>query len=203
MENTQCQIFKSGWHLASHPHALLTGIREMRKPLQLELIVLLIFQVASWAIIFGNNHFSFAPDLTVIGLVSLFSGITNILSVVFDSDCNMTNFFWGILNNITYIYVSFQANLYGEVYLYIYFFISQFVGIYLWHKRNLRHPIANHNEVQVKELSLWGWVGVTIIVLVGWLLLGFFLLHVPLLTPTLDPLMLLVRWSSVGTIFID
>lgn len=32
-----------------------------------------------------------------------------------------------------------------------------------------------------------GCVGVNIIVLVGCLLLGFFLLHVPLLTPTLDP----------------
>ncbi|MBW1605892.1 nicotinamide mononucleotide transporter [Lactobacillus sp. Sy-1] len=149
--------------------------------------MLLILQVCSWFLIFNNHRISIAPDLTIIGIVSLFSGVTNIMSVVLDSDGNMTNFFWGMLNNITYVYVSFNAHLYGEVYLYTYFFISQFIGIYSWNKRNIEHPIGDKNEVQVKELSARGWVLLTIAVLISWVILAMFLQRVPLITPTLDP----------------
>ncbi|UQS86914.1 nicotinamide riboside transporter PnuC [Nicoliella spurrieriana] len=198
---TKWQIFKSGWHLASHPTQLVTAIQKMRRPLLIELVVLLILQVCSWFLIFNNNKFSISPDLTVIGLVSLFSGVTNIMSVVLDSDGSMTNFFWGMLNNVTYIYVSFSAHLYGEVYLYTYFFISQFIGIYSWNKRNLEHPIDNNNEVQVKELSMRGWVLMTLVVLVSWGILAFFLMHVPLITPTLDPHPWIDALSTVVQVF--
>ncbi|MEJ6400961.1 nicotinamide riboside transporter PnuC [Nicoliella lavandulae] len=195
------QVFKSGWQLASHPNQLVSAIRKIRKPLLIEMVVLLILQVGSWLIIFNNNQFAVAPDLTVIGLVSLFAGVTNILSVVLDSDGNITNFFWGILNNIAYVYVSFNAHLYGEVYLYTYFFISQFIGIYLWNKRNVDHPIDNNSEVQVKELSVKGWLLLASLVIVSWIFLGLFLQRVPLITPTLDPHPWLDALSTVVQVF--
>jgi nicotinamide mononucleotide transporter len=173
--------------LAFSPTQIFKAIFQMSRQRTLYLFLLIAIQVGSFFLYFSNGNFTIKPDISAVGLFGLFAGITGILSVVICADGNVTNYFWGILNNITYIYVSFDSHLYGEVYLNLYFFVLQFIGIYEWTAKNLRTDTTKDDVVQVKELSKTGWLILTITVLVGWGLLGMFLQRVPFLSATLDP----------------
>lgn len=182
------------------PKQIFNDVFRMSRSRSLYLLMLIAIQFGSFFLFFSHGRFSLQPDTTLIGFIGLFAGVTGIVSVVVCADGRITQYFWAILNNASYIYVSFANHLYGEVYLNLYFFILEFVGIYEWTARN----VATNDEsdvVQVKELSRWGWVGLTILVLLGWLALGWFLTRVPLLSSTLDPHPWLDALSVVVQVF--
>ncbi len=180
-------ILKQGFSVAFNPQQIFNDVFRMSSGRTLYLLLLIVIQASTFFIFFSHGQFSLQPDTSIIGLIGLFAGITGIISVVVCADGRITQYFWAILNNVSYIYVSFANHLYGEVYLNLYFFVLEFIGIYQWTARNVRTKAKQADVVQVKELSRWGWVGLSISVLIGWLILGYFLKRVPLLSSTLDP----------------
>ncbi|MCD5424690.1 nicotinamide riboside transporter PnuC [Limosilactobacillus fermentum] len=173
--------------LAFSPKQIYRAIFKMGRGRTFYLFLLLLLQVVSFFLYFANGTFSLKPDTSVTGIIGLLAGITGIISVVICADGEITNYFWGILNNIAYIYVSFANHLYGEVYLNLYFFILAFIGIYEWTAKNIQTDSDRKDVVQVKELTKWGWVALVVLVLIGWFALGSFLKQVPFLSSTLDP----------------
>lgn len=180
-------VVKKAVHLSFGPAQIVQDIFQMDRTRSLYLLSLVAIQIGSFFLFFSSGKVILKPDTSVIGIVGLFAGVTGILSVVVCADGKITNYFWAILNNVSYIYVAFANHLYGEVYLNMYFFILEFIGIYEWTSKNLNTKAEQQDLVQVKELSGIGWGILTLAVLIGWLTLGLFLKQVPLLSTTLDP----------------
>ncbi|GLB47542.1 hypothetical protein WR164_15210 [Philodulcilactobacillus myokoensis] len=184
---SKLDVFSRGMKLTFSPKEIFSEIFRMKKSRSIYLWVLQLVEVASFLIVFANGKFQFAPDFSLIPVLSLIAGITEIFSVVADADGLISNYFWGIINNIAYIWVSYDSHLYGEVYLNLLFLVTQFIGIYLWYSKNEMAGAKNVNTVQVKQMSGTGWIFLLIFTVIAWLLMAMFLMHVPFLSATLDP----------------
>ncbi|GLB46181.1 hypothetical protein WR164_01600 [Philodulcilactobacillus myokoensis] len=180
-------IIKEAASLAFNPKNIIKELFHMQLGRGLYIIFLLLIQLCSFFIIYTPHHLSIAPDTTFIGLLGLFSGITGILNVTIEADGKITNYFWAILNNVSYIYISFVSYLYGEVYLNLYFLVLEFIGIYTWTAKNMKSDSETKNVVESKSLSFKGWFILIILFAISWFGMGIFLLHVPFISTTLDP----------------
>jgi nicotinamide mononucleotide transporter len=69
-------------------------------------------------------------------IIGVIASLTGVWCVILIAKGKISNYYFGILNVITYAYVAFHQQYYGEVMLnLIYFLPMQFVGIYLWTKK--------------------------------------------------------------------
>ncbi|MDF7638608.1 nicotinamide riboside transporter PnuC [Lactobacillus sp. ESL0791] len=186
---SRAQIMGKGLAKVFNPVELFGAIFKMGWKRVCYLGLLLAIQIGSFFLMFDHGSVSLHPDTSAIGWIGLVAGITSILSVVIVANGDVTNYFWGILNNISYIYVSMVSHLYGEVYLNLYFFILQFIGIYQWTAQSLRANKEKDDDeiVTVKELHFKGWLLLTVLVALGWVVFGIFLKHVPFMSSVLDP----------------
>lgn len=114
------------------------SVKPGNRGVQSYLLVLLLVQVASFFVIYAKNlgTFSIGFEPSAVNIISLIAGIAGVLNVVLVAQGKMTNYFWGLINTIAYIWVSYQQHLTGEVCLNAYFFIMQFIGAYAWAKGN-------------------------------------------------------------------
>lgn len=86
-------------------------------------------------------------------LISLISALTGIISVVLCAKGKISNYAFGIVNALTYAWVSYAAHLYGEAMYNTIFMVPMIIiGIITW-KKNM-----NESEVKARNLSLKGWV---------------------------------------------
>src|SRR3954466_3951520 len=66
-------------------------------------------------------------------LIGLISSITGMLCVVLVAKGKIANYYFGIVQTLTYAYIAYGYGLYGEVMLNaLFYFPVQFIGIYLW-----------------------------------------------------------------------
>ena len=80
-----------------------------------------------------NIYLFFAWEDALIGLISSISGM---VCVVLVAKGKIANYYFGIVQTLTYAYIAYGYSLYGEVMLNaLFYFPVQFIGIYLW-KRN-------------------------------------------------------------------
>lgn len=107
--------------------------------------------IVSISIISGDN------------LVGLIAALTGIVSVVLCAKGKIENYFFGIINAITYLYMSLLNNLYGEVMYNAVMVIMIIVGFFTW-KQNMSKE--NH-EVKARNLTVKGWLFLIVITLVS------------------------------------
>lgn len=125
-----------------------------------------------WLFLFTIIIFSlsFYWNDSFIGITASLSGIW---CVVLVAKGKIINYYFGIINVITYAYVAYNQQYYGEVMLnLIYFFPMQFVGIYLWKKRIISNT---KNKVKVvymtnKQRILWLVITITATIIYGFVL---------------------------------
>ncbi len=84
-------------------------------------------------------------------LIGIIASLTGIWCVVLVAKGKISNFYFGMINVLTYAFVAYNQKYYGEVMLNMfYFFPMQFVGFYLWSKRR----VSKHkDDVKVKYMS--------------------------------------------------
>ena len=80
-------------------------------------------------------------------IIAVCSGISGVISVVLCSQKKYSFYFWGLLQTITIIIISFQSELYGKVLENSFYLITMFIGMFIW-KKNL-----NGNETQVRTMD--------------------------------------------------
>ena len=80
-------------------------------------------------------------------IIAVCSGISGVISVVLCSQKKYSFYFWGLLQTITIIIISFQSELYGKVLENSFYLITMFIGMFIW-KKNL-----NGNETQVRKMD--------------------------------------------------
>ncbi|WP_394583722.1 nicotinamide riboside transporter PnuC [Cytobacillus firmus] len=127
-----------------------------------------------WLITFTlvNIYLFFAWSDSLLGLISSISGM---LCVVLVAKGKIANYYFGIIQTLTYAYIAYGYGLYGEAMLNaLFYFPVQFIGIYLWRKHKTNRDVKGE-DVKVRSLTKKGWLytGVSIVVLtIGY---GFFL----------------------------
>lgn len=68
-------------------------------------------------------------------LVGIISAVTGAACVILVAKGEKSNYFFGLINVVLYIFLAYQAKLYGEVMLNtLYYVPMQFIGYYMWSK---------------------------------------------------------------------
>lgn len=129
-----------------------------------------------WAFLFAGLLvqvvvFCVQPD----GWLSFVSGMTGIISVILCSQGKISTFFFGFIQIITYLCLSFSQRLYGEVAVNAFYFLSQLYGIYIWGHRYHINTTNSSAELRSKCLTRFQLICLTVFtiicsVLVGWCL---------------------------------
>ncbi|MDH2999065.1 nicotinamide riboside transporter pnuC [Pasteurellaceae bacterium LFhippo2] len=123
---------------------------------------------AAWLLLFiavQIGVYIYQPD-SILGMIA---GISGIICNVFISKGKISNYFFGLIFAYSYFYVSLGANYLGEMNTTLYVYIpAQFIGYFLW-KENMQKD-QGAEAVVAKALSVKGWIGLAIFLVVGTLL---------------------------------
>ena len=70
-------------------------------------------------------------------VLALISGIAGVISVVLCSQKKLSFYFWGILQLVTILIISYQTGLYGKVLENGFYLITMLLGFLLWDKNKI------------------------------------------------------------------
>ena len=87
--------------------------------------------------------------------LTLISCVSSIFYIVFLSDRNLLNFIVGFISSTTYIFVAFQAKIYGEVIFYLIIDLPMiFISYFMW-KKNLESSLrVNAQKMSFKQILI-------------------------------------------------
>jgi nicotinamide mononucleotide transporter len=128
----------------------------------------------SWLFTFTliNIYLFFAWSDSLLGLISSISGM---LCVVLVAKGKIANYYFGIVQTLTYAYIAYGYGLYGEVMLNaLFYFPVQFIGIYMWKKNKTEHGVKGE-DVIISSLTKKGWFYTVLSILILTIGYGFFL----------------------------
>lgn len=127
-----------------------------------------------WLLVFTliNMYLFFAWSDSLLGLITAMSGM---LCVVLVAKGKISNYYFGIVQTMTYAYIAYGYGLYGEAMLNaLFYFPVQFLGIYLWNKNKTVQDVKGE-DIRIKRLTTSGWVYTLASVFVLTVAYGFFL----------------------------
>ncbi len=106
--------------------------------------------------------------------VAMLAGLTGILCVIYVNEKRASNYFFGLVNSIIYLFLSLKSGFYGEVLTTAFFTVMQPIGLYMW-LINARHNKDEDNTagLKVRKLTLGGWVKNILVTAAIWLGMGF------------------------------
>ena len=85
-------------------------------------------------------------------LIDAVTAITGVFCVVLCAGGKRSQYYWGFVNILGYVVISFIGKLYGEVMLNaLYYLPLQFVGLYVWGK----HQSGQDDQVEGQRLKPW------------------------------------------------
>jgi nicotinamide mononucleotide transporter len=119
-----------------------------------------------------NIYLFFAWSDSLLGLISSISGM---LCVVLVAKGKIANYYFGIVQTLTYAYIAYGYGLYGEVMLNaLFYFPVQFIGIYMWKKNKTEHGVKGE-DVRISSLTRKGWFYTLVSIIILTIGYGFFL----------------------------
>jgi nicotinamide mononucleotide transporter len=107
---------------------------------------------ASWFVLIGIITQLLTCYIMEDSLLALCSGIAGVISVVLCSQRKYAFYFWGILQLVTIMIISYQSGLYGKLVENAIYLITMFVGMNIW-KEN-----TTNNTTQVRTMDLVDYV---------------------------------------------
>lgn len=102
---------------------------------------------ASWFVLIGIITQLLTCHIMDDTLIALCSGIAGVISVVLCSQKKLSFYFWGILQLVTILIISYQTGLYGKVLENGFYLITMLLGFWLWDKNK------TDNEVKTETMS--------------------------------------------------
>lgn len=118
--------------------------------------------------------------------IELLATLFNLIAVWLSAREKVSNWWIGLIGISLFMSLSYQVRLYADVFLQLFFFVSNCIGWYRW-----THPVQQGNNGKmsliVSELSHIMRVLMLISVLTGTLLLGLFFVKVHLFLPDYFP----------------
>lgn len=89
---------------------------------------------------------------------SMVAGIAGTLSVIYAAKGNMGTYTFGIVQTGLTMFIGAGYRLWAEMIENIFYFVSQFVGIYTWNKNLKVDEESNVKTVQTLKFKLWWWI---------------------------------------------
>ena len=127
-----------------------------------------------WFLIIGTTVVSILPSLLggewdTLGFIT---AVTGILNLVLCAKGYIWNYFFGIIYNAIYVYISWKSRLYADSALYLLYYLPmQFVGWYNWSKnQNAESGVVNVVHLTRKAALILLGVSAVLIPLFAWLL---------------------------------
>lgn len=102
---------------------------------------------ASWFVLIGIITQLITCYIMEDTLLALCSGIAGVISVVLCSQKKLSFYFWGILQLVTILIISYQTGLYGKVLENGFYLITMLLGFWLWDKNK------TDNEVKTETMN--------------------------------------------------
>ena len=102
---------------------------------------------ASWFVLIGIITQLITCYIMGDTLIALCSGIAGVISVVLCSQKKLSFYFWGILQLVTILIISYQTGLYGKVLENGFYLITMLLGFWLWDKNK------TDNEVKTETMN--------------------------------------------------
>jgi nicotinamide mononucleotide transporter len=102
---------------------------------------------ASWFVLIGIITQLLTCYIMEDTLLALCSGIAGVISVVLCSQKKYAFYFWGILQLITIMIISYQSGLHGKLVENAFYLITMFIGMNVWKKN------TTDNTTQVRTMD--------------------------------------------------
>jgi nicotinamide mononucleotide transporter len=104
---------------------------------------------ASWFVLIGILTQCLTCYIMGDTLLALCSGIAGVISVVLCSQKKYSFYFWGLLQLITIIIISYNSGLYGKVIENGFYLLTMFVGMSEWKKNK------DNGDVKVRSMDIY------------------------------------------------
>lgn len=85
-------------------------------------------------------------------VISPISALTGIICVVLVAKGNIRNYYWGLINCVSYGYLAYESGYYGDMILNLFYFLPfQFIG-FIWWQKNLQE--RSKTQVIMRKMSM-------------------------------------------------
>lgn len=110
----------------------------------------------------------FADLFSFLSIVSLIMMVAGVLASIYQARAEVTVYFFLIINTITYAYVAYAYNLYGQIFQNLILLLPiQIYGFFTWH-RNVSDIKQEH--VAIKRFTFANWILVIFSLIVSWII---------------------------------
>lgn len=107
---------------------------------------------AKWFVIIGVLIQLVTFYITNDTVLALISGIAGVISVVLCSQKKLSFYFWGILQLVTILIISYQTGLYGKVLENGFYLVTTIIGMFIWGKN------VDGDKVKPQKMSGGDWL---------------------------------------------
>ena len=107
---------------------------------------------ASWFVLIGIITQLLTCYIMEDTLLALCSGIAGVISVVLCSQKKYAFYFWGLLQLITILIISFQTGLFGKVIENTFYLVTTIIGMFVWGKN------IDGDKVETQKMSGGDWM---------------------------------------------
>lgn len=111
-----------------------------------------------------------APD-SILGIIS---GISGVISVVLCARGKISFYFIGFVQTISYLYLAWQNQFYGEVIENIFYLVTMVWGIFVWNK-NLQVDEDGGQQVIAKKFTIPQWISSIVGTVAATIAMGYWL----------------------------
>lgn len=128
--------------------------------------------VSSWVTkIFEHNNFgvwflSLGIILQIVSFIitgnswiSLISGLTGIIAVVWCAERRMSFWIFAWIQLVTYCILAWQQNFYGELLINLFYAITMIYGMFIWNKSRDAENISKVKSNQLSDIRFQGAIG--------------------------------------------
>lgn len=105
--------------------------------------------------------------------IGMIAGLTGIICVIYVNEKRASNYLFGFINSIIYLWMSLNSGFYGEVLTTLYFTVMQPIGLYVWLVKAHQPKIKNDETIILGDkLTILGWMRNLFITAGVWLTMG-------------------------------
>jgi nicotinamide mononucleotide transporter len=127
-------------------------------------------------------------------LFELTASILGVLSVWLLTKQNIWCWPTGILMVLMYIYIFYEAHLYSDMLLQVFFAVMQFYGWYYWLKGKSGEKTLQVNRLNKKEMGLWLATVLIFSFILGWIMKKFTNADLPFIDATTAIMSVVAQW---------
>lgn len=126
---------------------------------------------STWAAIFG-----------IVSIISLISAISGVFNSIYIARADIWCYFFWIINTLTYAFVAYKTQLYGQVIQNVIFiFPLEVIGLISWTRALKKKKEENREDegIDPKKFGAKEWILTIIGLAIFWILYGLFLYYLP------------------------